>query len=206
MSVTGYFSGGNPYSMEEIENSSTGTTYASQKGNAIFKVSADGQITAISPGTDTLIINNNGLSISVPVIVDSNYLQAYKYPNTIQFAIPDQTVDNPPFALTATNSSGEDITYTLISGPISLVNGVVIINGKGTVYIKASSPGNAYFDSAASVVTSFVITDALPLTLVNFTGSLNSNNEVNLNWQTAQEINTSKFIVERSTDGNTFSL
>ena len=43
-----------------------------------------------------------------------------------------------------------------------------------------------------------------PLTLLNFQASL-SNNTVNCNWQTANEINTSYFIVQHSADGVKFT-
>jgi len=44
----------------------------------------------------------------------------------------------------------------------------------------------------------------LPLNLLTFTGSLQSNNTTLLEWQTANEINTSHFVVERSADGRNF--
>jgi hypothetical protein len=45
----------------------------------------------------------------------------------------------------------------------------------------------------------------LPLQMFTFTGSLQENNSAFLQWTTANEINTSHFIVERSIDGNIFS-
>ena len=47
-------------------------------------------------------------------------------------------------------------------------------------------------------------TSALPLTLLSFNSSLENKNVI-LHWQTAQEINTSYFIIERSTNGTDFS-
>jgi hypothetical protein len=45
----------------------------------------------------------------------------------------------------------------------------------------------------------------LPVKLVSFTAMLSSNKKVDLEWVTASEINTSHFVIERSTDGSTFS-
>lgn len=45
----------------------------------------------------------------------------------------------------------------------------------------------------------------LPVILENFTGKLNSNGSVNLNWKTSTEINAKYFLVERSTDAQTYS-
>ena len=41
----------------------------------------------------------------------------------------------------------------------------------------------------------------LPLDLLSFTGQLQNNNSVLLNWKTENEINTSYYVVERSADG-----
>jgi len=46
--------------------------------------------------------------------------------------------------------------------------------------------------------------DALPVTLLNFTAA-RVKTGVQLNWQTAQEINTASYVVERSTDGAAFT-
>ncbi len=46
---------------------------------------------------------------------------------------------------------------------------------------------------------------SLPLDLLTFTGQLQNNNSVLLNWKTDNEVNTSHFVVERSTDGNRFT-
>ena len=44
----------------------------------------------------------------------------------------------------------------------------------------------------------------LPLKLLSFSAALNKSN-VNLNWATAEEINVSHFVIEKSTDGTKFS-
>jgi hypothetical protein len=51
---------------------------------------------------------------------------------------------------------------------------------------------------------SYTTSCTLPLHLISFTASKNKN-IVTLNWQTAEEINTSHFNVQRSTDGANFS-
>jgi len=45
----------------------------------------------------------------------------------------------------------------------------------------------------------------LPLDLLSFTGRLQNDNSVLLNWKTENEINTSHFEIERSIDGNRFN-
>ncbi len=52
---------------------------------------------------------------------------------------------------------------------------------------------------------SFAAPITLPVKLASFTATLNKNNKAELKWTTASEINTSHFVVERSTDGVNFS-
>ena len=46
---------------------------------------------------------------------------------------------------------------------------------------------------------------ALPVTLINFLANILNNNSVQINWATSMEINCSRYEIERSTDGRTFS-
>ena len=50
-----------------------------------------------------------------------------------------------------------------------------------------------------------VYNTALPLKLISFSGVANANTNF-LKWQTADEVNTKQFDVERSSDGNSFSV
>ncbi len=45
----------------------------------------------------------------------------------------------------------------------------------------------------------------LPITLLNFSATLEASNAVDLNWSTTNEINSSHFVIERSIDGDKFS-
>ena len=70
-------------------------------------------------------------------------------------------------------------------------------HGNGYVLLaKINSFSSFYFGSNGYV--------ALPLKLLSFTGLL-KNNVTHLQWETANETNTSHFVVERSIDGNNFS-
>ena len=45
----------------------------------------------------------------------------------------------------------------------------------------------------------------LPVTLIKFKSAINTQQQVMLNWTTANELNTLAFAIEKSTDGNTFT-
>ena len=83
-------------------------------------------------------------------------------------------------------------TTTLITPTYSEAHGA---NG---YMLQGDIPSFSSFYFSSSNVT-------LPLDLLTFTGRLQNNNTVLLNWKTENEINTSHFVIERSTDGNRFS-
>lgn len=70
-----------------------------------------------------------------------------------------QLIGNLSVTLNATATSGLPVSYTLLSGPGTLSGNVVTFTGPGLVTILASQAGNATFDSATSVISSFTIVD-----------------------------------------------
>jgi pimeloyl-ACP methyl ester carboxylesterase len=180
VAVEGFYGGGRPYSMADITDGAAGTGYSAQKGTAVFSVTTAGVVTAIHPGTDTLLIVNSGLSIKVPVNVDSNFALGTMYPNTIDFQpIPDKVVADPAFALAATSSAAGAINFTIVSGNATVQNGIVTITGPGPVAVKAAQAGDAYF-SAATVTQTFCVNPGQPGTITGDTASCLGNQTYSL--------------------------
>lgn len=74
--------------------------------------------------------------------------------------IPAKLTTDPPFQLNASSTSGLPITYSLISGPVTLNGDSIYINGTpGAVTLQADQFGNAQYDTAASVQVSFNVVD-----------------------------------------------
>jgi hypothetical protein len=95
-------------------------------------------------------------------------------------------------------TKNEDPANTTIGLPTALVNTTVSESFSGTSYVLQGTIGefsSFYFSNSAII--------PLPLNLLTFKGSLR-NNATLLEWETANEINTSNFVVERSTDGRNF--
>jgi serine/threonine protein kinase/formylglycine-generating enzyme required for sulfatase activity len=85
-------------------------------------------------------------------------------PQTLTFEpIADRAVGAPTFALSASASSGLPVQFNVVSGPARIADGVVTLNGPGTVVVRASQPGNKKFASAESVERTFRITDTAPV-------------------------------------------
>jgi hypothetical protein len=76
---------------------------------------------------------------------------------TIAFAPLDNRSEGEVFALNATASSGLPVSYTVVSGPATLMGNAVTITGIGTVTIQASQAGNANYHAATSVEQSFSV-------------------------------------------------
>lgn len=75
-------------------------------------------------------------------------------------------------------------------------------------YAEAFGPNGYMLQGNISGFSSFYFASSnftLPLDLLTFTGHLQSNNTVLLDWKTENEVNTSHFVIERGTDGNHFT-
>jgi hypothetical protein len=81
---------------------------------------------------------------------------------TITFpAIAAQLNSNPPFALSATASSGLTVSYAVTSGPATVSGATVALTGApGTVTIQATQTGNGVYAAATPVSQSFAVTYA----------------------------------------------
>ncbi len=80
---------------------------------------------------------------------------------TITFgSLSDKTYGDAPFELAATVSSGLDVTFSIVSGPVTIDGTTLSITGVGTAEIKAEQSGDIDYDPAPSVIRSFEIAKA----------------------------------------------
>ncbi len=78
---------------------------------------------------------------------------------TIDFvAIPDKFTTDMPFGILATASSGLDVSFSIVSGPASLVGDTITLDGvEGLVVVQASQIGDNDFLPAPSIEQSFEV-------------------------------------------------
>jgi hypothetical protein len=77
---------------------------------------------------------------------------------TITFgALSNRTYPVPPFAVSATASSGLPVSFTIFSGPATISGNTITVTGAGTVVVRASQSGNASFKPAPDVDQSFTV-------------------------------------------------
>ncbi|MEM8907421.1 MAG: PA14 domain-containing protein, partial [Bacteroidota bacterium] len=80
---------------------------------------------------------------------------------TITFpALGPKSVSTPPFLIQATASSNLPVTFSVLSGPATLVNNeLTLTGGTGMVVIEANQAGNALYHPASSVSRSFEVVE-----------------------------------------------
>ena len=79
---------------------------------------------------------------------------------TITFpAIPSKESNALPFAVTATASSGLPVSLSIVSGPATILGGIITLDGTlGSVTVRAEQTGDANWNPAPAVERSFAVT------------------------------------------------
>ena len=105
---------------------------------------------------------NNLFNPATPVDVSFNVTRANQ---SIAFApVPNHPASDPPFALTATTSSGLPVYFSILSGPAIINTNTITLVGSGTVTAVAYQPGNSNYNAAATVQQSFNVSQ-IPQTI-----------------------------------------
>ena len=106
------------------------------------------------------------------------------------------TTDNP---VTEENSWRNICGIVYADKPYTFIT----IGNFGDRLIYSGASGSYYFIDDVTVAE--VTNQVLPLNLLNFTGRSNAQQQTELNWQTANEVNTKTFEVQWRTDAGTFA-
>ncbi|HEX3987718.1 MAG TPA: MBG domain-containing protein [Acidobacteriaceae bacterium] len=81
---------------------------------------------------------------------------------TITFTIPNHTFGDAPFVVSATSNSTGAISYSVVSGPATLVGATVTLTGAGTVVLKASQLAAGSYIAGSQNAT-FMVTVGTPV-------------------------------------------
>jgi hypothetical protein len=77
---------------------------------------------------------------------------------TISFGpLADKVVNDLPFDVTATATSGLPVTFSTVSGPAMIAGSTITLTGPGVVVVRASQAGNDLFFPAPDVDVSFTV-------------------------------------------------
>ena len=92
------------------------------------------------------------------VYVQANNQVQTQANQTITFApLVNKTYGEPPFAVSATASSGLNVSFNILSGPATLSGNNVTLTSTGTVIVRASQAGNASYYAAPNVDQPFTV-------------------------------------------------
>ena len=149
-------------------------TATSSSGLSVTFSSSDETVAEIN-GTTATIIGAGTCNITASQAGDDVYnaaedvireLIVNKATQSITFsALPVKELGDSPFMLTATASSGLDVSYTSSNQGVATVsaNGEVTIVGIGTTTITASQAGNANYLAASNVEQTLTVVDVLSI-------------------------------------------
>jgi parallel beta-helix repeat protein len=149
------------FALSATSSSGLPVVFRVMEGPAII---TNNTVTLTGAGTVTIAAlqsGNNSFYAANPVLrsftVSANTPSA-KTAQTISFgSLSFRTWGVPPFALTATASSGLPVSYRVVSGPAVVLNRTVTLIGVGTVVIEATQPGNNMYNAAPSVTRSLTV-------------------------------------------------
>lgn len=156
----------------------------SNSTGAIRYSSADSNVATIS-GNRVTITGAGMTKITVTQDASDDYMGAsvqktlfvYKANQTITFnPLEDKNVGDPDFDLTATSTSGLDITFTSSNTSVATINGkTVTLLNPGTTIITASQPGNSNYNAAQQISRIMVVNHCMdPLNGGSITGDQSS--------------------------------
>ncbi len=141
--VSGTTSAGLPVSFSAVSGPAT------LNGNT---VTLTGVGTVVVRATQAGNVNYNAAAS-----VDQSFTVA-KGSQTITFgALGNKAFGDAPFPLNGTASSGQALSFSMVSGPATLSGNTIMLTGVGTVVVRATQAGNANYDAAAPVDQSFTV-------------------------------------------------
>lgn len=83
-------------------------------------------------------------------------VQAISFPR-----LPNKEVNDVPFALNASTTSGLPVSFSVVSGPATVLGSTLTLTGTaGVVVVEANQAGNASYNAAAPVQSFFEVIDA----------------------------------------------
>jgi hypothetical protein len=146
-----------PFAVTATASSGLTVTFSSLTPSVC--TSASNIVTLVAAGQCTLRASQAGDATYAPASNVDRAFTVQKLSQTITFAaLPDRTIGDPSFTLTATASSGLSVTFSSATPAIcSVTGGMVTLNAAGTCTVRASQAGDATYNAAPDVDRSFVI-------------------------------------------------
>ena len=147
--------GAAPLTLAATATSGLAVTYTVVSGPATI---TGYTLTLTGVGSVTVQASQGGNAVYSPATSVSQTFSVNPSNQTITFpAVPTQTYGASPLTLEATASSGLPVTYSVASGPGTIVGSTLTLTGAGTITVQASQAGNSNYSAATPVSLTVVV-------------------------------------------------
>ncbi len=161
--------GDGPFTLQASSTSQLEVRFESSDASI---ASVQGKIVTINgAGTVTITALQDGNTYYAPADPVDQVLTVNRAAQTINFAaLPEKEIDDEPFDLTATATSGLAVSFTSSDPAVATVSGkTVTIQGIGTTTITASQAGNNNFLAASNIDQTLTVVSRI----IELSGDLN---------------------------------
>jgi len=170
--------GGSPYAVSATASSGLPVALAVEPASAGVCTLAGTTVSFTGAGTCTVDADQSGDASYLPAAQVRQTFAVGLVPQSISFGStppPNALVGDPPYAVTASSSSGIAVAFTAApssAGVCTVTGADVTLVGAGTCTIDADQPGNATYAPAVTVQQSFAVrAPSRSIQSINFTSS-----------------------------------
>jgi hypothetical protein len=149
--------GAAPFTVAATSNSSGAITYSVVSGPATI---SGATVTLTGAGTVVLQASEAALG-NYAVSTQTATFTVTGQPPTISFSVPNLTYGAAPFTVAATSNSSGAFSYSVVSGPATILGSTVTITGAGTVVLQASQAAAGNYAAGTQNAT-FTVAAAAP--------------------------------------------
>ncbi|MFN6090576.1 MAG: FG-GAP-like repeat-containing protein, partial [Cyclobacteriaceae bacterium] len=151
-----------PFTLSATASSGLAVSYASS--NTSVATVSGSMVTIVGAGTTTITASQAGNANFAAATAVPQLLTINKASQTITFnTLPDRTLGDAAFTLTAVASSSLAVSYSTTSDKITISGSQVTLVKAGRATIIANQAGNASFNPAPGVERNFCIKPAKPI-------------------------------------------
>lgn len=158
-----YVYGDAPFLITGVSGGGSGNPVVLTSGNPSIASVLGAQVTMHRAGTVTITATQAGAGLYAPAVPVSQTLVIAQLPQTIDFApLGSRPYGTSPITLSASASSGLPVSYTVISGPVTINGNILTIANSGEAVIAAVQAGDVNYTAAAPVQRTLTITPSAP--------------------------------------------
>ena len=157
--------GGAPFAVSATASSGLAVSFASLTTSVCTVTGTT--VTIVNLGTCTIQASQGGNATYAPALNVNQSFAVTQASQTVSFgAIGNTPLGTPPFALSASATSGLIVSFASLTTSVCTASGsTVILVATGTCTIRASQPGSTYYTAAPNVDRSFTVAANQPPTV-----------------------------------------